>query len=951
MSYLFVNNQEIKNDSGNPIPSEIIHNGSSVSTSNPLPVEFSNASINIGAEVEISNDSGNPVPISGTISVDNFPAFPTVQTVRGVIELDSTSLIALENINADVTGTVSVDNFPAFPTVQTVSLDSSSREALENITAVVTFPAVQTISGTVSLDSGSLISLENVTVNVESSVEVSNFPAVQIVSLDSSSRNALEDINATVSGTVSVDNFPDFPIVQQISGTVLLDSTSLSALENIAVTGSVDVNNTVSVTGSVTATVDNFPSVQTVSLDSSSRNALENITAVVTFPEVQQVSGTVLLDSTSLSVLENINATINGTVSVDNFPAFPSIQEISGTVLLDSTSLSALENITVTGTVDVGNTVTVSGSVTATVDNFPSVQTVSLDSSSRNALENITAVVTFPDVQNISGTVLLDSTSLSALENIAVTGTVDVGNTVTVSGSVTSTIDNFPSVQTVSLDSSSRNALENITAVVTFPDVQQISGTVLLDSTSLSALENITATVSGTVSIDNFPANQTVTISELPEVEIKNDSNNPISISRNTTQNSESNPIFVKGTSDTTFFNPTQLDAFGRLRVSEPYTLFDNSFRYGERLGNWNRKVTGTTTISHNVNQGLMDLTVGTNSGDEIIRETSRVFQYQPGKSLLIMNTFSMGTAQANVRMRVGYFGKENGIYVEREGSNLYIVKRTSVSGSVDNVRISQTIWNGDKLDGTGASGYNLGDMSKSQIFWSDIEWLGVGSVRCGFVIDGQFILAHTFHHANDIEGTYMTTATLPIRYEVTNTGTSSGATLKQICSTVISEGGYSAFSRSRTASTPLGGKAASNVAYTPMVSIRLKSNRTDAVVTPTQVSLYGLQQAAYKYALIRQPSTLTGSSWVEMDSASSVEYDISSTSITGGTVVKEGFFVGDTKGGTTDEDLIGKYDHSLQLTREIISADSTGDIFTLVILATTNNDKAVASLSWQEHT
>lgn len=389
-------------------------------------------------------------------------------------------------------------------------------------------------------------------------------------------------------------------------------------------------------------------------------------------------------------------------------------------------------------------------------------------------------------------------------------------------------------------------------------------------------------------------------------------------------------------------------DAFGRLRTSQPFTLFDNSFRYNERAGTWNRKSSGTTTISHNANQGLMDLTIGTANGDSIIRETAKVFQYQPGKSLLVLNTFSMGEAQENVRMRVGYFGKNDGIFFERDGDTNYIVLRSSVTGTSVDTRIAQAQWNTDKLNGNGPSQIVL-DSSKSQIFWSDVEWLGVGSVRAGFVINGQFVVCHIFHHANAIEGTYMRSATLPIRYEVTNTGASAGATLKQICSTVISEGGYTALSRTRAVGTPLTGKNVSDSDYTPLISLRLKPNRTDAVVIPSELAVYGLQQAAYKYALIVRP-TLTGASWVNLDSSSSVQYDLSATSRTGGTVVAEGFFVGDTKGGAEAFSL-QNFNSTLQLTREIVTADSAGDIFTLAVLATTNNDDAVGSITWQEHT
>ena len=411
--------------------------------------------------------------------------------------------------------------------------------------------------------------------------------------------------------------------------------------------------------------------------------------------------------------------------------------------------------------------------------------------------------------------------------------------------------------------------------------------------------------------------------------------------------------VMIAGQSGPSVYVPkgnlnTATDAFGRLRVGSPHTLFDNSFRYNDNTEKWNQKITGTGNVTHNADQGLMDLTIGTAENDEIVRETRKVFQYQPGKSLLTLNTFSMGTAQENVRMRVGYYGKENGIYFERDGEELYIVKRSAVSGSVVETRVPQSQWNTNKLDGSSITSPNF-NSDKSHIFWNDFEWLGVGSVRTGFVINGQFIICHIFHHANGIEGTYMTTATLPIRYEVKNTGTSTGATLKQICSTVISEGGYTALSIARTASTPLTGKNLLQTRFRPLISLRLKSNRTDGVALPDEISVYGLQQAAFKYAIIKD-TQLNSASWETTGDLSDVEYDISADSIsTMGTIVKEGIFVGDTKGGSTVISL-KDMNHSLQLTRGIIDSDSAGDILTVAAIATTNNDDAVGAISWQEH-
>src|SRR5210317_40394 len=231
------------------------------------------------------------------------------------------------------------------------------------------------------------------------------------------------------------------------------------------------------------------------------------------------------------------------------------------------------------------------------------------------------------------------------------------------------------------------------------------------------------------------------------------------------------NPFPVTITQSIGYSNrSTSNDAFGRLRVSTPFTLFDSSLRYNDNTEKWSESETdnsGNSGSAHNANEGLMDLTVGESSGDSIIRETKRVFSYQPGKSLLVLNTFVMNAPKAYLRQRIGYFGAENGVYLEQENNSIYIVKRSKVSGSIVNTRVNKADWNIDALDGDGVSGYTL-DLTKAQIFWSDFEWLGVGSVRVGFVINGQFIPVHIFHHANTSDAsydglsTYITTATLP---------------------------------------------------------------------------------------------------------------------------------------------------------------------------------------------
>jgi hypothetical protein len=271
----------------------------------------------------------------------------------------------------------------------------------------------------------------------------------------------------------------------------------------------------------------------------------------------------------------------------------------------------------------------------------------------------------------------------------------------------------------------------------------------------------------------------------------------------------------------------TAYDAFGRLRISEPFTLFDSQNRYAAD-DQFSSSTTGSgSSVTFATNESSVNMNVGTVSGGKTVRQTFRRMPYQPGKSMLILTTFCMNAAKANLRQRVGYFDENNGIYLEQNGlSEPSFTIRTNTSGTPVNTNTaSQSSWNGDKLDGTGPSGITL-DLDAVQIFWTDLEWLGVGNVRCGFVINGEFIVCNTFQCANQTGRTkvYMETAILPVRYEIENTDTTADAsTLKQICSTVISEGGYQQTVQDTIARrTAILGTISTT--FLPLVSIRLKS-------------------------------------------------------------------------------------------------------------------------------
>lgn len=400
---------------------------------------------------------------------------------------------------------------------------------------------------------------------------------------------------------------------------------------------------------------------------------------------------------------------------------------------------------------------------------------------------------------------------------------------------------------------------------------------------------------------------------------------------------------------ESSVFTSTSLDAFGRLRVSNPETLFDSSHRYADN-NLWVNSITGTAAATFSSDEGLVNLTVGSASGDQIIRETTKVFSYQPGKSLLVMSTFVGGTANAGLRQRIGYFGAANGIYFERDGTTNYMVERSSVSGSVVNTRVAQANWNQDPLDGTGPSGLTL-DATKSQIFYIDVEWLGLGTVRTGFIINGQFVPAHNFDHANLTTTTYITTASLPLRYEMTNTAaTGVSSTLKQVCSTVISEGGYQLAGAQLAIGTPITTPRTLTTGgtYYPIVSLRLKTTRLDAIVILTAISILGVtNNANYNWQVIANGTT-TGGTWVSAGTNSGVEYNITGSSFTTGSgrVLASGFFQGSNQ-GSTSVDILKQALFSFQLERNSFTA--TPYEITLVCAGNSNGHQVLASLDWEE--
>ena len=340
--------------------------------------------------------------------------------------------------------------------------------------------------------------------------------------------------------------------------------------------------------------------------------------------------------------------------------------------------------------------------------------------------------------------------------------------------------------------------------------------------------------------------------------------------------------------------SPT-IDAFARLRVSNPYTIFDSKQLHDNLSARWDdQEVSGSGTASvYNTNQASSTLSVGTVAGKRI-RQTFMRFNYQPAKSQLVFMTTTVGGigGGAGIVRSVGQFDDENGIFFRDNEGVMQAVIRSYVTGTAVDDAVDQADWNLDTMDGLGESAITL-DATKAQIIFFDYEWLGVGRVRMGFVIGGIPVYCHEFLNANTtISTVYMSTPNNPLRYEIENDGTGAASSLDHICCSVISEGGQQESGIIHYQSTS-GVHLDADVANTlyAVMGIRLKSTHLDTVVKELSASILEETKADFEWVILLNP-TVAGTFTYTDSGHSSVQsaMGITANTITDGHAVAGGF-------------------------------------------------------------
>ncbi len=329
-------------------------------------------------------------------------------------------------------------------------------------------------------------------------------------------------------------------------------------------------------------------------------------------------------------------------------------------------------------------------------------------------------------------------------------------------------------------------------------------------------------------------------------------------------------------------------DAFGKTQVSQQHVIASYTHTYDTLNDLFTTVTAGTGSITHEPNVAGVRLSCGTDSGAKVVRTSDLYHPYQPGVSQLLIFTGVIGDAgKANVVRRAGLYDDENGLFFEMYESTFNVVLRSKSTGSVIEYKVPSTEWNHDRMDGSGGvfnpSGVMV-DPTKDNIFWIDYQWLGAGAIRFGIYVNGKRVLIHSFDNTNLSSHSYMTTASLPFRYEQENIGASASTSEFRIfCATVMTEGTYNPRRILVSATTT---KSITSLTATPVISIRpvsligTKPNRGTLYMYKMQIYNHGVDPVMVE--LHRGAVTADGS-WSAVYAGSIAESNTTATTSSGG--------------------------------------------------------------------
>ena len=427
----------------------------------------------------------------------------------------------------------------------------------------------------------------------------------------------------------------------------------------------------------------------------------------------------------------------------------------------------------------------------------------------------------------------------------------------------------------------------------------------------------------------------------------------------------------TQNTSISVFDNNVQstLDAFARLRVSFPTTILDIRFP-GQLDGSANfvknnLQITDASSGSYTGTYGNSKLVISATGPGYYISQSRNYCVYQPGKSLLFMASGILYPGDNNYTTRIGYFDNvvpltnslnvRNGLYFECSGGLYSVNIKNNTTNS-----IFQSDWNIDKFDGTGLTGLTL-DFTKTQLFVMDMEWLGVGRVRFGFYVYGKIQYCHQVTNINILTQPYTNSINLPICYSIHNSSATEqpANNFTQICSSVISEGGYAPLGRPFSISTgsPTPVQIEHN-AEEPILFLRgnvANSNYYHQNIIPTGLSMICTQTnnlVLYKLEYFLAGTYIgTDPSWNNVNNNYSVaQYALNLATgynNTNAITLDQGYFYG--RGTNTFSSLGDVFTSQVLQVTSNITDQSDILVLTATFVSNSGSANVFGTLSWQE--
>ena len=271
----------------------------------------------------------------------------------------------------------------------------------------------------------------------------------------------------------------------------------------------------------------------------------------------------------------------------------------------------------------------------------------------------------------------------------------------------------------------------------------------------------------------------------------------------------------------------------------------------------------------------------------------------------------------------------------------------TLAGASVTDTWISQSSWNGDKLDGTGPSGYTI-DPTKGNVYQMNVQYLGFGTISFGVEVtttngnNADFVICHTLKLPNTLTSPSLTNPSFPFTMAAYNTGTASGAVSCSVGSFAGFIEGSQTLTGPRQTFFNNAGVTSSTSAYVPLFTIRntivFNTRANQAVVHLLSVS--GATKSANgltTFYLIKN-ATLTGP--VSFGTWATTSCSVADTGATGCSFSTNDQVIW-TGGVGESGDFIAKFEDDITL--------QPGETMTLAVRSVTATATCVGSINVRE--